>query len=84
MAIEDAVVLARHLADGSKPVEDRLAAFAAARAARVRAVVATARRNATVYHLAGLPALARNTALRLMGPRGLGRSMDWIWGWRDA
>ncbi len=84
MAIEDAAVLARHIADGQGPMEARLAAFAAARGARVRAVVATARRNATVYHLSGLPAVARNAALRAMGPKGLARSMDWIWGWRDA
>lgn len=83
MAIEDAAVLARHLAAGGASVPDRLAAYAAERRPRVRRVVATARRNATVYHLGGLAARARNLALRGLGPAGLAARMDWIWGWRD-
>lgn len=84
MAIEDAAVLARHLADPAQPLDDRLARFEAARRDRVRAVVATARRNASVYHLTGLPAAARNAAMRVLGPKGLARQMDWIWGWREG
>lgn len=84
MAIEDAAVLARHLADPALPLDDRLARFEAARRDRVRAVAATARRNATIYHLTGLPAAARNAAMRMLGPKGLTRQMDWIWGWREA
>ncbi|BBE71574.1 FAD-dependent monooxygenase [Oharaeibacter diazotrophicus] len=84
MAIEDAAVLARRLADTGAPVADRLAAYADDRRRRVADVVATARRNATVYHLAGLPALARNAAMRLMGPKRLLGGMEWIYGWRDA
>lgn len=83
MAIEDAAVLARHLADTGRAVDARLAAYAAERRPRVEDVVANARRNATVYHLGGFAAKARNTAMRLMGPRRLLAGMEWIYGWRD-
>lgn len=83
MAIEDAAVLARHVASAGKPMADRLAAYAAERRPRTSAVVDTARRNATVYHLSGLAAGARNIALRVLGSGGMMRQMDWIWGWKD-
>jgi salicylate hydroxylase len=84
MAIEDAAVLARHLADESRPVTERLAAYAEERRPRVRDVVAAARRNATVYHLGGFAAKARNATMRLLGGRRLIDGMEWIYGWRDA
>jgi len=85
MAIEDARILADTLAataGGSVP--QRLAAYAAARAPRTARVVATARRNATVYHLSGLAARMRNSAMRLAGPQRLAASMDWIYDWRPS
>ncbi|WP_181705419.1 FAD-dependent monooxygenase [Chthonobacter rhizosphaerae] len=83
MAVEDAAVIARHLADPSRPVPDRLAAYASERRGRTAKVAGAAATNARVYHLDGLAAGARNAAMRLMGPSRMLARMDWIWGWRD-
>jgi salicylate hydroxylase len=83
MAIEDGAVLARLLATGQGTTADRLAAYVRLRRPRVKAVVDLARRNGTIYHLAGPMAAARDAAMRLMGPRRVLERMDWIWGWRD-
>jgi salicylate hydroxylase len=81
MAIEDAVVLANQFAAGrDAPAALRL--FETARAGRVRAVQAAARRNAALFHLSGPAALARNAVLSaIAGERFLAR-FDWIYGYR--
>jgi salicylate hydroxylase len=84
MAIEDAAVLARLLAEGDGSVAERLARYAELRRPRVRAVVDLARRNGTIYHLAGPAAAARDAAMRIMGADRILARMHWIWGWRDT
>lgn len=83
MAIEDAAVLARHLADTSRPVDRRLAAYAAERRPRALKIADAAARNGRIYHLSGFAADSRNAVIRLMGPDRMLARMDWIWGWRD-
>lgn len=85
MAIEDAVVLADHLA-GARGDETgaALAAFERARRERVRRVCAAAAHNGDIYHLAGMAAAARDTALSLAPPRLLLAGFDWLYGWRPA
>jgi salicylate hydroxylase len=85
MAIEDAVVLADHLA-GARPdeTEAALAAYVRARRERVRQVWAGAARNGDIYHLAGVAAAARDTALSLAPPGLLLAGFDWLYGWRPA
>jgi salicylate hydroxylase len=84
MAIEDAAVLARLLCGDAGTVDSRLARYAAVRRPRVAAVVELARRNGAIYHLSGPAAIARDAAMRLMGPRRVLRRMDWIWRWTDG
>jgi salicylate hydroxylase len=85
MAIEDAVVLADHLAGAdSAETGTALAAYARARRERVRQVWAGAARNGDIYHLAGLAAAARDTALSLAPPSLLLAGFDWLYGWRPA
>jgi salicylate hydroxylase len=84
MAIEDAAVLARMLADPDVPVAAALAEYARIRRPRVLAVASEARRNGKIYHLGGVAALARDGAMRALGPRRLADRMDWIYGWRDG
>ncbi len=84
MAIEDAAVLARVLAEEGRPVEARLADYARLRRPRATAVAREAARNGVVYHLSGPAAAARDLGMRLLGPRRMVARMDWIWGWRDA
>ena len=80
MAIEDAAVLAAMLARTSD-VAAAFRRYEAARGPRTARVLKAARRNARVFHLSGLPALARDMALRLAGERMLA-GYDWLYGWR--
>lgn len=88
LAIEDAAVLARHLAaalasEGNAGVAPALSAYASVRAARVARVQAESRRNGRTYHL-GLPlSLGRDLVLRHLGPQGMRTRYRWLYDWRD-
>ena len=81
MAMEDAAVLGDALTETS----DIPAAFREYEAARKPRVARVAKASAATggqYHATGLMAFARDTALRLAGPRlVLGRN-DWIYDWQ--
>lgn len=88
LAIEDAAVLARLLAerlaqDGSAGVGPAMAAYAAARAARVSRVQEASRSNGRSYHFGWPASLARDFALRRLGPDGLRGRYGWLYDWRD-
>ena len=88
LAIEDAAVLARMLAErltreGSPGVPAAMAAYAAARAARVARVQEASRVNGRSYHLGWPLSLARDIALKRLGPDGLRRRYGWLYDWRD-
>jgi len=89
LAIEDAAVLARLLAehlqaDGAQAVPAAMAAYAAARSARVARVQQASRSNGRTYHLGWPLRIGRDIALRHIGPDGLQRRYDWLYDWRDA
>jgi salicylate hydroxylase len=88
LAIEDAAVLARMLAElltreGSPGVRAAMAAYAAARTARVARVQQASRINGRSYHLGWPLSLARDIALKRLGPDGLRRRYGWLYDWRD-
>lgn len=81
MAIEDARELERVLAvtDGRLvDVPTALRRYALNRWERVARVQARSRRNGTIFHADGLLRLARNAALRALGPRLL--DQPWLYG----
>jgi salicylate hydroxylase len=80
MAMEDALVLTRHLKATPNQLEDALAAYARARLQRTHRVVATAEQQGQIYHMAGALRLARNATLRLLPPALLMRRYDWLYG----
>jgi salicylate hydroxylase len=86
MAIEDAAVLARCLAEsrneGGPPIATALQRYARERRARVARVQRTARRNGRIYHFSGPAALARDLAIKAMGANRLLALQDWIYDWR--
>ena len=86
MAIEDAAVLAKCLSeaavDNGAGIPAALQRYAQARRARVTRVQRTARRNGTIYHLAGPMALARDLAIKAMGAKQMLARQDWIYRWR--
>src|SRR5205085_5128035 len=82
MAIEDAAVLAAALA---RTPDDPAAAFRryeSARRGRTAKVQQAARRNSAIYHMSGIPALARNLVLRTSSGSGLLRRFDWLYDWK--
>ena len=86
MAIEDAAVLAKCLAEtrneGGPTVAAALQRYARLRRPRVSRVQRTARHNGTIYHLSGPAALARDLAIKAMGPGRMLARQDWIYDWR--
>jgi salicylate hydroxylase len=86
MAIEDAAVLAKCLGETQNQAGPTMAAamarYAKLRRARVARVQRTARRQGLIYHLTGPAALARDLAIKAMGPRRMLARQDWIYDWR--
>jgi len=77
-AIEDAAALAVALSRQG-PIAARLAAYSLARQARALRVQEAARNLGRVYHLAGPAALARDIAMRALGPTRLLARYDWLY-----
>jgi salicylate hydroxylase len=48
----------------------------------VRRVQRTARQQGRIYHFSGPLALARDHAIRALGPDRMLARQDWIYGWR--
>ena len=86
MAIEDAAVLAKVL--GETPLEPgaqvtvALQRYERARRGRVARVQQLARRQGRIYHMTGAMALARDLAIRAMGPERVLARQAWIYDWR--
>lgn len=88
LAIEDAAVLARRLAehlqrDGAAGVAAAMSAYAGERAARVARVQETSRGNGRAYHLGRPWSFARDLVMKRLGPDGLRRRHDWLYDWRE-
>lgn len=81
LAIEDAAVLTRALADHTDDLSAALAAYSEARTARVRRVQKSARANGRTYHAGSLVALVRNTVMGRLGPDGMRDRYAWLYGW---
>jgi salicylate hydroxylase len=82
MAIEDAAVAAQCLARMPDDAESALKAYSAIRRGRTRKVQWLAARNGERYHLHGVAAMVRNTAMRMMGGERLLHHYDWLYDWR--
>jgi salicylate hydroxylase len=86
MAIEDAAVLAKVLSDSGGEniagIPAVLKRYGKLRRARVLQVQRAARQQGRIYHLAGPLALARDFAIKTMGPQRMLARQDWIYDWR--
>lgn len=81
MAIEDADTLAALLAASPLDPVVAFAKFEALRRARVLRVQEASRANGRIFHLHGLPGLARDFALGLAPGRMMMARYDWLYGW---
>ena len=79
LAIEDAAVLARVLANAGDGVPEALQRFQAERLGRAARVQAASRRNGIIYHLRGPAAAARDAVLRLIPGQRLLAGFDWLY-----
>jgi salicylate hydroxylase len=86
MAIEDAAVLAKCLAEthneGGPSIPTAMQRYAQLRRPRVTRVQRTARQSGRIYHMTGVAALARDLTIRLMGPGRMLARQQWIYDWR--
>jgi salicylate hydroxylase len=86
MAIEDAAVLAGCLSqstgDNIASVPAALKRYGRLRRGRVLRVQRAARQQGRIYHLTGPLALARDLAIKAMGPQRMLARQDWIYDWR--
>ena len=82
MAIEDAAISARCLAQMPDDAAAALKSYCAVRRARANKVQQLAARNGQRYHFGGLNGAVRDVAMRLMGGTRLLRHYDWIYDWR--
>lgn len=86
MAIEDAAVLAKALSDSTgentASIPAALKRYAQVRRARVLKVQRLARQQGRIYHLSGPLAIARDLAIRAIGPERMLTRQDWIYDWR--
>lgn len=83
LALEDAAVLAKCISEHAADVARALTLYAAARRHRAIRVVSGARSNGRIYHLDGMMARARDTALKLTPPGVMMARYDWVYGWRS-
>jgi salicylate hydroxylase len=86
MAIEDAAVLAKCLSespgDNIAGIPATLKRYGRLRRGRVLRVQRAARQQGRIYHLTGPLALARDLAIKAMGPERMLARQDWIYDWR--
>ena len=86
MAIEDAAVLAKCLAesdrDDSSAIVAAMQRYARQRQPRVARVQRAARQAGWIYHLAGPLASARDLTIKMMGAERVLARQDWIYDWR--
>jgi salicylate hydroxylase len=77
-AIEDASALARRLGETER-VEAALAAYSRDRVARASRVQREALAQGRIYHMSGPLGLARDLAMRTLGPERLLARYDWLY-----
>jgi salicylate hydroxylase len=86
MAIEDAAVLAKCLGETQNERGPAIAVamqrYVRLRRPRVSRVQRAARQSGRIYHLTGPAAVARDLAIRAMGPGRMLARQSWIYDWR--
>jgi salicylate hydroxylase len=84
MAIEDAAVLARSLAQAPADVPAAFRRYEESRRTRTARVQQASRRNGAIYHQPDAVAFCRNIAMHLIGGARLIARYDWIYDWCDG
>lgn len=78
-AIEDADALAHAIAEAKDDVPAAFRLYEDRRRPAARRVQAASRRQGRIYHLSGPAALARDLAMKLLGPKRMLAGLDWLY-----
>lgn len=79
LAIEDAQALANAAVAHGGDIRSLISTYEKARIARAATVNTASRRQGSIYHLPGALGLARDFAMRSMGPERLMSRLDWLY-----
>jgi salicylate hydroxylase len=82
LAVEDAATLAFLLGRHRQDIPQALSAYEKLRLGRASRVQNEARKNGRIYHAGGLVGFGRNQVMRHLGPEGMTRRYDWLYGFR--
>jgi salicylate hydroxylase len=82
LAVEDAATLASLLGQDPQGVPQALSTYEYQRLKRARRVQSEARRNGRIYHAGSFVAFGRDRVMRHLGPEGMTRRYDWLYGFR--
>jgi salicylate hydroxylase len=82
MAIEEAATLAFLLRQEQPNIPQILSDYEKQRLGRAARVQKEARTNGRIYHAGSLVAFGRNRVMRHLGPEGMTKRYDWLYGFR--
>ncbi len=82
LALEDALAMARCVADAGDNLPAAFVQYETLRRSRAIRVQDGSRENGRLYHLGGVMAAGRNLVLRSSSPERLLARYDWLYGWR--
>ncbi len=82
MAMEDAMVLAKVLAETPDNAPQALQRYERIRRPRTGRVATASARNGRIYHQAGVTAAVRNRAMKAIGGPALINRYRWLYGWQ--
>lgn len=82
MAIEESATLASLLRDPQTEIPQILSGYEKQRLGRATRVQKEARTNGRIYHAGSLVSFGRNKVMRHLGPEGMTRRYDWLYGFR--
>jgi salicylate hydroxylase len=82
LAIEDAAVLADAISRNDSSIGPAIAEFEKRRIVRSSEIRIASRRQGSIYHMSGLPAMARDFVMGRTSQKQLQARMDWIYKYR--
>jgi salicylate hydroxylase len=82
MAIEEAATLASLLREARSDIPQILETYEKQRLGRAARVQNEARSNGRIYHAGSLIAFGRDRVMRYLGPEGMTKRYDWLYGFR--
>jgi len=82
MAIEEAATLASLLRETPTDIPQALSNYEKQRLGRATRVQKEARTNGRIYHAGSLIAFGRDRVMRHLGPEGMTKRFDWLYGFR--